>query len=269
MCRLVAFVSREGSDADTLAESLREAARRDRFAERLGFLSHDDGWGYAFATRINRSWSLHFYKASIPMWSDPHSSLSLRGLSVGFMHARKASRGMPRNTFSAHPYFYVALDDSLIFLGQNGGINWDVGVGLLKDMGRALADHSAVTDTYVFGLMFASHFSARRGIGYSRVVEALKDTISALVEKGGGGKCMNTAVLVFTTADEPVLAVSRYVADPGRLEYCELFHVRGEDSVGIVSSTVAGLLEERGFSARSLGEDSIVVLYPEFHTVRL
>lgn len=269
MCRLVAFVSREGVEADVLTRSLREASRLDRFAEKLGFLSHNDGWGYAFASKISGKWGLYFYKTTMPIWDDPHSSLSFRGFTVGFVHTRRASKGMPKNTFSAHPYFFTVRDGSLVFLGQNGGIKKDVGIEILNDVGLSLNDPSKMTDTYIFGLIFASYFSEKSETGYLRVVDALKDAVRALEKRGGEGRCMNTAVFVYSPNDEPILVVSRYVVDLERLEYCELFLVEGKGSVGLVSSTVAEILKKEGFSVRSLGENTIVVLYPEIYSVKL
>ena len=258
-CRLIGFVANDPLVVEELIGALSKSAMRDFLAEELGFSSHDHGWGYAVASRLRKRWSISFYKTVIPIWEDPHH-VDLNGnLFMGIVHARKASKNTPINTFSAHPYMYVLDDGSWMFLAQNGGINRELGLELLEKKPTSLKTEE-VTDTFVYGLLLREAYSKSEGEAANRMLNAIQSLDEHLVKKSAGGRCMNTFVLQYTPNDAPFLFAVRAIYGEKVKDYCELYLVEKDESFCFASSTTSLILEQAGFKIRKIGANEISVV---------
>jgi len=258
-CRLVGFVASEPLIVEELIGALSKSAMRDFLAEELGFSSHNHGWGYAVASRLRKRWSILFYKTVIPIWEDPHH-IDLNGrLFVGILHARRASKNTPINTFSAHPYMYVLDDGSWMFLAQNGGINRELGLKMLEEKPATL-NAELVTDTFVYGLLLREAYSKTSGESSERMLNAIQSLDERLMNAGANGRCMNTLVLQCTPNDAPLLFAVRAVYEEKVKEYCELYLVEKDESFCFASSTTSLILEQAGFKIREIGANEVSVV---------
>lgn len=268
MCRFAVFATRNYGLVLSVLASLVEASRFDFIADReWGFKSHGDGWGYSVAVFKGR-WFSSTYKTRSPIWYDDmgflRSLVEGADLVLGLVHTRKASSGMPVDTFSAHPYTVQVEDGSLLHVAQNGGIDRDRAVE--EFLGNEVKfDVSRVTDTFVYALLIAREYDGTSGSPPKRLLNALIRLHRRLNESSVRKSCLNTAVLLEGPGDVYVVAGVRDYYGEG--DYYKLYEYallkpwtgletrEEEETFGVklsnsfkglimVSSTVAEVYEE-------------------------
>ena len=255
-CRLLG-VCADGDAVGGLLAALREASRRDFVAEKLwGFTSHEDGWGYAAACLSGGSWSLFFHKVRRPIWDSDMHLPRLRGKVWAVFHARKASPGMPKNSFAAHPYPVSLADGCLAFVAQNGGISRKGGCRLL---GKSPPLAGPMTDSFIYSLLLAKFYAEADGPPHHRLLSALVSLHKRLAGDELIPFAANTMVLLFSPGDSAALAVVRAQYASEYDDYYDIYKVDVGGGLAYASSTVALILEREGCDVRRIQRNMVVV----------
>ena len=260
-CRLAAYNSHSEAFTSDIFSALTYSAKNDPYAKPLDFSSHGDGWGYSILTYNQGFTSIHFYKTLTPVWRDRHKPPLTVKRSIGVLHARKASRGMPISAAETHPYTVELQDGTLLFIAQNGGVKKEPIIRILEEMGQKHLDPHAISDTHLLAKLLATIHGEKRE---TNLVELLREAWKLLEDVEAAGRCMNTAALALHPNDEAQLAIMRYIredADEPLFRYCELYKVRDGPSKAVVSSTLADVLSQK-YSTAPLGKNTILQLAP-------
>ena len=192
MCRLLAARAEGRGAAERLRELLPaflEAARHDERLERYtGARSHCDGYGYVLVADWGGGWEVRygrgdFYSRGLPREETCRLNLELLEDSVArldsaldgasraylVLHARKASRYMPRGLLSAHPYMVPLAGGALgeLFLAHNGGVDRERLAGEASVLPGLL---ERITDSRALAVWIARRIE--RGLG---PLEALRE----------------------------------------------------------------------------------------------
>lgn len=250
MCRVVfARASRQGlKTLQQLVDAHVEASKNDpllaAITERDG--RHCHGYGYILLAKRRGGWSMHYHRYDAADTLGPgeescnanleHAAKEAQRLkrllegaeeALLLLHSRRASRGSPRGTLEAHPYYAKIaspIGSAELYLAHNGGVYHE-------DMARQLGlDPQAYTDSHVLTLWIA------KGIG-----EGL-DPVEALAE---GARYVRSAYIVGTIywlrSSNPTLIISAIVpkgADEKRRTYYQPFLLRAPGIKALISPTV-------------------------------
>ncbi len=256
-CRLLALWGVYAEHIGKLADTLCEASRRDFIAGELAnFREHNDGWGYALAIRKAGSWSLAMYRSRRPMWEDEFL-LPSQGRIYGIMHTRKASRGTPKDCFSAHPFPLMLSDGSAAFVAQNGGISKEGAAVLLGSHWRPCL--SEVSDTLLYAMLLAQYYAESRGSPPERLLKSLVRLHEEIRDKELSKRCANTLVLMLSPNDSIALAVVRAHYSSEKERYYDLYRVDLGGSLAYASSTVAELLRRQGAVVERIESNSVII----------
>jgi len=255
MCRLVGFLLNDREAFNMVFKAFIEASRHNFIAEKtLEFRSHDDGWGVSMVL-VNENISILNYKTRKPVWKDMYGKNFLKKINaskilVGIIHSRKASKDMPINGFSSHPYTILLNDGSLLYLVQNGGINREKGYKLLNE--KYSFNINNVTDTFIYMLLLKQIYDNIDG--KDKLIDSVTELHKLLLNKNIGGKCINTMILQITPLNEIYLIVVRAIYKDSLKRYCELYVDRSKHI--FCSSTIAEKLD----NFTEMGENKIFQL---------
>ena len=254
MCRILA-ISSDSLDPVKPLKRLLDSAKYDIYAIKHNFNCHDDGWGFSALLHGNNS--ILYYKTRAPIWLDKNfnSILELiKGKKItGIFHVRKASNGMPINSFSSHPYFFQLADGSSIYLVQNGGINREKGHLLLKN--KSL-NYKLFTDTYIYGLLLVNEYNKLEDNNSTdRIKLSILNVNEKLSKINGASGCMNTMILHISPDESARLVVVRKFNSDSLKNYCELYYSYDGSNYVACSSTLA-----RGLPYNSFDKNTIHIL---------
>ncbi len=114
MCRMLCLVDNFLRDYEAIMKSFREVAKKDPIitGKEGDFISHDDGWGYVFHSKIQ----LKYFSSGYPVFESPIPDFPEGKL---LMHARKAASGEPVGTLASHPHF-ESDEYYEVYLAHNG-----------------------------------------------------------------------------------------------------------------------------------------------------
>lgn len=255
MCRLVGFLLNDRNVFSKVFKAFIDSSKHDFIAEKtLGFRSHDDGWGISM-TLINKEISILNYKSRKPVWRDKYSKIFLKEINsskilVGIIHSRKASKNMPINGFSSHPYTILLNNGSLLYIAQNGGIDRAKGYRLLKQ--KYSFNINDVTDTFIYALLLKQIYDSIDDENklFNSVIELHK----LLLNNNIGGKCINTMILQITPLNKVYLIIVRAIYEDSLKKYYELY--MDKDKRIFCSSTIA----EKLGNFTDIGENKVFQL---------
>ena len=261
MCRLLAARAWTRKGTRTLAELAQltlEAARNDPLLAQLGASDprHCHGYGYTLLTGEWLSWTFthekhdSYHKSPTTACDENLAKAEeavarlkkrLEQATNAFLtlHFRRASRGEPRGTSAAHPYLATIwgfTSNTILSLAHNGSFYKHLISGDLPEL-RPVLD--AYTDSHLFTVWLAHKMS--RG-----------EELPALLREGFKYVKRGYIVSILTYNNEEIPRLYLTLAhrikpkDKARMRYYEPYIFKADGTAGMMSSTVAMLVEENG-----------------------
>jgi predicted glutamine amidotransferase len=177
---MLGFIGRDKHYHKMLLTALIKASKHDPYLKMLGgSLSHDDGWGRVLITK-GRSMTIIKYKSLNPIFNEDHRKVfvdNIKDFIVDVVHARKRSKGMPKNLISTQPIEVLTYSGTTVFIAHNGTLDKKALINLLDKR----LDENAIkmcSDTCLLALYLSERLS--NTIEVDLLNELKKITASAL-----------------------------------------------------------------------------------------
>ncbi len=266
MCRILVARIEGGScrgDVRVLLEAFKRAASSDRYLSRItgGDGRHCNGGGYVFyagSSVYHEKYDVGDCEYNLAMLRDMVDRLEAmiedykNEEILLILHARRASRGMPRGPIEAHPYHtpYTSPEGiAHLYLAHNGSINHEEIAASLGINPRGITDSHAL----------ALHIARRLSQGRS-----LEETIMEAKEKW-----LKTALVLGILIIEPGEDSARLYAttvlderlDEQRRQYYMTREIMADGLHAVTNSIVTEYYEELGGSGEIRGtREEIIIL---------